>query len=167
VVWSFALGSKSGGDEGMDTEAGGEEDRPRDDEILAFHNLIRAADAEKLEFVGDKEPLSVLAAEYASGSPVFKAKVEKLGQTYVAIRRARGDGNCFFRSFMFSYLEHLLVTQDEVEVARVERSIEECKKTLIDLGHAEFTFEDFLVVRSLAMELKVILGMLNTSLTFI
>ncbi len=63
--------------------------------------------------------------------------------------------------------EHLLVTQDEVEVARVERSIEECKKTLIDLGHAEFTFEDFLVVRSLAMELKVILGMLNTSLTFI
>jgi hypothetical protein len=28
-------------------------------------------------------------------------------------------------------------------VARVERSIEECKKTLIDLGHAEFTFEDF------------------------
>jgi len=146
VVWSFARGSKSGGDEGMDAEAGGEEERPRDDEILAFHNQIRAADAEKLEFVGDKEPLSVLAAEYASGSPVFKAKVEKLGQTYVAIRRARGDGNCFFRSFMFSYLEHLLVTQDEVEVARVERSIEECKKTLIDLGHAEFTFEDFLVI---------------------
>jgi hypothetical protein len=29
---------------------------------------------------------------------------QKLGQTYVAIRRARGDGNCFFRSFMFSYL---------------------------------------------------------------
>lgn len=52
--WSFARGSKSGGDEGMDAEAGGEEERPRDDEILAFHNQIRAADAEKLEFVGDK-----------------------------------------------------------------------------------------------------------------
>lgn len=31
-----------------------ESDRPRDDEIQAFHNQIRAADAEKLEFVGEK-----------------------------------------------------------------------------------------------------------------
>jgi hypothetical protein len=38
----------------MDTETGGEKERPRDDEIQAFHNQIRAADAEKLEFVGDK-----------------------------------------------------------------------------------------------------------------
>lgn len=42
--------------------------------------------------------------------------------------------------------EHLYVTQDEVEVARMEKTIEVCKKTLIDLGHAEFTFEDFLGV---------------------
>ena len=27
-----------------------------------------------------------------------------LKESYSAIRRARGDGNCFFRSFMFSYL---------------------------------------------------------------
>jgi hypothetical protein len=48
----------------MDTEAGGEEDRPRDDEILAFHNLIRAADAEKLEFVGDKVRCRYIAYYY-------------------------------------------------------------------------------------------------------
>lgn len=38
------------------------------------------------------------------------------------------------------------MTQDEAEVARMEKTIEVCKKTLIDLGHAEFTFEDFLGV---------------------
>lgn len=38
----------------METETGVESDRPRDDEIQAFHNQIRAADAEKLEFVGEK-----------------------------------------------------------------------------------------------------------------
>lgn len=39
----------------MNREIGeSEEDRPRDDEILAFHHAIRAADAEKLEFVGEK-----------------------------------------------------------------------------------------------------------------
>ena len=38
------------------------------------------------------------------------------------------------------------MTQDEAEIVRMERSIEICKQTLIDLGHAEFTFEDFLGV---------------------
>ena len=36
------------------TTGGGENERPRDDEIQAFHNQIRAQDAEKLEFVGEK-----------------------------------------------------------------------------------------------------------------
>lgn len=49
-------GSSIGEFGGMDVVAREreEEERPRDDEIQAFHNQIRAADAEKLEFVGDK-----------------------------------------------------------------------------------------------------------------
>ncbi|KAJ7545426.1 hypothetical protein O6H91_09G119500 [Diphasiastrum complanatum] len=93
-----------------------------------------------------KEPISVLAAEYESGNPVFKAKIEKLASLYGAIRRARGDGNCFFRSFMFSYLEYILETKNGAEVARVLKSVESCKRALIGLGYAEFTFEDFLAV---------------------
>ena len=30
--------------------------------------------------------------------------VQVLSEQYAAIRRTRGDGNCFFRSFMFAYL---------------------------------------------------------------
>ena len=29
-------------------------------------------------------------------------------QRYTALRRVRGDGNCFYRSFLFGYLEQLL-----------------------------------------------------------
>ena len=29
-------------------------------------------------------------------------------QRYSALRRVRGDGNCFYRSFLFGYLERLL-----------------------------------------------------------
>jgi ubiquitin thioesterase protein OTUB1 len=47
---------------------------------------------------------------------------------------------------MFSYLEHILETQDGAEEARMETAIDSCKKTLIDLGHLEFTFEDFLAI---------------------
>ena len=29
-------------------------------------------------------------------------------QRYAAVRRVRGDGNCFYRSFLFAYMDHLL-----------------------------------------------------------
>ncbi|AQK51504.1 Ubiquitin thioesterase otubain-like [Zea mays] len=58
----------------------------------------------KLPCVGDKEPLSSLAAEFQSGSPILQEKIKLLGEQYGALRRTRGDGNCFYRSFMFSYL---------------------------------------------------------------
>ena len=47
--------------------------------------------------IGDREPLASLGAEYAAGSLVFRQKIAKLGAAYGAIRRTRGDGNCFFR----------------------------------------------------------------------
>ncbi|KAK3123953.1 hypothetical protein QOZ80_8AG0638460 [Eleusine coracana subsp. coracana] len=97
----------------------------------------------KLPFVGDKEPLSALAAEFQSGSPILQEKIKLLGDQYVALRRTRGDGNCFYRCFMFSYLEHILETQDKAEVDRIMKKIEQCKKTLQSLGYIEFTFEDF------------------------
>ncbi|XP_008783115.2 OVARIAN TUMOR DOMAIN-containing deubiquitinating enzyme 1 [Phoenix dactylifera] len=115
----------------------------RDDDIMQQHSAIRAEEATKVPFVGDKEPLSSLAAEFQSGSPILKDKIKLLGEQYGALRRTRGDGNCFYRSFMFSYLEHILETQDKVEVDRILENIGECKKTLQGLGYVDFTFEDF------------------------
>ncbi|CAM8975196.1 unnamed protein product [Rhodiola kirilowii] len=92
----------------------------RDDDIMRQHYDIRDQEAEKIPYVGDKEPLSALTAEYQSGSPILLEKIKVLSDQYGFIRRTRGDGNCFFRGFMFAYLEYLL-----------------------SLGYAEFTFEDF------------------------
>ncbi|KDP23263.1 hypothetical protein JCGZ_23096 [Jatropha curcas] len=114
-----------------------------DEDIMQHHSTIRSVEADKIPFLGDKEPLSALAAEYQSGSPILLEKIKVLGEQYAAIRRTRGDGNCFFRSFMFSYLEHILQTQDRAEVDRVKIKVEECRKTLQSLGYADFTFEDF------------------------
>lgn len=115
----------------------------RDDDIMHQHSAIRAELADKIPFLGDKEPLSALAAEYQSGSSILLEKIKILDEKYSAIRRTRGDGNCFFRSFMFSYLEHILETQDKAEIDRVIANVEECRKTLQSLGYADFTFEDF------------------------
>lgn len=115
----------------------------KDNDIMQQQSAILAEEAEKIQYVGDKEPVSSLAAEYQSGSAILLEKIEVLNEQYAALRRTRGDGNCFFRSFMFSYLEHILETQDQVEVDRVKASVEKCRKTLLDLGYTEFTFEDF------------------------
>ncbi|OMO51321.1 Ubiquitin thioesterase Otubain [Corchorus capsularis] len=114
-----------------------------DDDMMQQQSAIHAEEANKIHFVGDKEPLSMLAAEYESGSPILLEKIKVLDQQYAAIRRTRGDGNCFFRSFMFSYLEHILESQDRAEVDRIKGNVEECRKTLQSLGYADFTFEDF------------------------
>lgn len=115
----------------------------RDDQIMQQQSAIQE-EAGKVPYVGDKEPLSSLRAEYESGgSPILLEKIKKLNEQYAAIRRTRGDGNCFFRCFMFAYLEHILESQDRAEVERVKANVELCRKTLLNLGYAEFTFEDF------------------------
>ncbi len=66
------------------------------------------------------------AAEYQSGSAVFVAKIKKLETMYKSIRRARGDGNCFFRSFIFAYMESLVHTADLTERNRFALSSFRC-----------------------------------------
>ncbi|KAK7412252.1 hypothetical protein VNO78_03703 [Psophocarpus tetragonolobus] len=114
-----------------------------DDDIMQQQYTIQAEEAKKVPFVGDKEALSSLAAEYKSGSPILLEKIKLLDEKYAAIRRARGDGNCFFRSFMFSYLEHIMESQDQAEIDRVKANVEKSRKALQTLGYADLTFEDF------------------------
>lgn len=51
---------------------------------------------------------SCLLPEYADATlPGFIPGIKYLAGKY-AMRRVRGDGNCFYRAFLFSYLEQLL-----------------------------------------------------------
>lgn len=52
------------------------------------------------------------AAEYRQGSSVFRDKIRSLETQYGSMRRTRGDGNCFFRSFMFAFMEQLVQNND-------------------------------------------------------
>ena len=52
-------------------------------------------------------------------------------------RRTRGDGNCFFRSFFFGLLEHLLLTGDAGERERLLRRLEALKQPMVVAGYDE------------------------------
>ena len=56
--------------------------------------------------------------EYAGGSAIFAAKIEQLSHSYGWMRRTRGDGNCFFRSFIFALLETLVAGNNEAACKR-------------------------------------------------
>ncbi|CAI5494659.1 unnamed protein product, partial [Closterium sp. Naga37s-1] len=90
-----------------------------------------------------QEPLSALASEYAAGSSTFQDKIEHLAAEYEAIRRTRGDGNCFFRCFLFALLEHLLQGGSKEECEQVRERVARSEQRLRDLGYTEFTWEDF------------------------
>ncbi|XP_058103563.1 OVARIAN TUMOR DOMAIN-containing deubiquitinating enzyme 1-like [Magnolia sinica] len=113
------------------------------DDVTQQQRAICRDEADQSPLVGDKEPLLSLAREYESGSPILKEKIKMLSEHYAAIRRTKRDGNCFFRSFMFSYLEYILESQDKAEVDRVVACVEQSKKMLQSIGYEEYIYTDF------------------------
>lgn len=90
--------------------------------------------------IGDLEDLAVLLKEFANDE-VYVAKIKHLQKKYGHFRRTRGDGNCFYRAFGFAYMEQLL--QDQEELDRFRKVVEECKAEMISLGFPQFTIDDF------------------------
>jgi len=83
--------------------------------------------------------------EYEGGSRSFVDQVDYLiSQGYVSIRRARGDGDCFYRSLAFGFIENLLSSpQADVAVAAAISLLESTVPTLEEAGFQKLVFEDF------------------------
>ncbi|CAM0905498.1 unnamed protein product [Alopecurus aequalis] len=75
--------------------------------------------------LGDKE--SVLTLDnYNDG--IITGQIVLLSKKYGFFRRIAGDGSCFYRAFLFSYLENVVETNDEAkrkaEAARLRQRVE-------------------------------------------
>jgi ubiquitin thioesterase protein OTUB1 len=92
-----------------------------------------------------KETLDLLPLFENSELPGFALGVKSLGG--FEMRAVRGDGNCFYRSVLFSYLEKLVIGKDvEENQKELERMLEVIKKSKDDLmavGYQEFAIESF------------------------
>ena len=126
---------------------------PTDADIIAWENQIREEEVRNVPLIGDIEQLDALEAEYRAGSTIFLAKIAALRLRYSGIRRTRGDGNCFFRSFLFAYLENILRTQDLVERERAVGRLETLRQRLLNAGYEELVLES---------PLELLLGMLRS-----
>jgi len=87
-----------------------------------------------------KGGLEALNDEF-EGTPNFKRKLPGLKEKFGGLRRVRGDGNCFFRGFMFRLLE--VLKDNEVERSRVLSIIKESSTWLEGIGFDSISIEMF------------------------
>ena len=118
-----------------------QQDAPTDADIIAYENAILMEEVRDRPLVGEREPLSALEEEYAAGAGVFLTKIAALKTSYGAIRRTRGDGNCFYRAFLFAYLENLILEIDETERDRMVKNLQSLETSLKEAGYGEIVIE--------------------------
>ncbi|XP_072950862.1 OVARIAN TUMOR DOMAIN-containing deubiquitinating enzyme 1-like isoform X1 [Typha angustifolia] len=100
-------------------------------------------EAKKMPCLGDKEPVSALATDFPSDCSIIQEKIKLLDKEYSSFRRARRDGNCFYRSFIFSYLEQVVEMQDDNEVYRILGILDQFRQANQNQRQTVNTFDDF------------------------
>lgn len=136
---------------GSEGESGQHQDQLTIDQVQAIRDEIAATQP----MIGPNAPVKVLVSDYQDAEQKgFVAGIEFLDHNYSAMRKVRGDGNCFYRAFLFGYLENLLnafnaENDEELKLAATqekERIISVAEASMAELtavGYSEFTIETF------------------------
>ncbi|KAH8114898.1 cysteine proteinase [Phellopilus nigrolimitatus] len=95
--------------------------------------------------ITDRIPLSALREEYENGSGSFVQQIDYLrSQGFTDIRRTRGDGDCFYRSIAFAWVERMLTSRNQtIDVAKSLSMLDSSLLILKAAGFQELAFEDF------------------------
>jgi ubiquitin thioesterase protein OTUB1 len=100
-------------------------------------------EVQKAPLTSEIRPLSDLEAQYKDVS--FLAGLKALQEDYGQIRTVRGDGNCYYRAFLYSLAEMLFPEKSNKQEA--QRILEFVKKTSWEnvktAGYEEMTIEVF------------------------
>ncbi|RMX69399.1 hypothetical protein DD238_002448 [Peronospora effusa] len=101
--------------------------------------------------LSDRMSVLCLKAEYVGNTNTnFMYGIESLNTQYEALRRVRGDGNCFFRGFIFALCERLLpsfsgsLEDNHVTLRRhIQYKIQHSKNELIAIGYSDVAIDTF------------------------
>lgn len=93
--------------------------------------------------MSEPAPISALRTEYENGSSSFVAQIDDLvRQGFTSIIRTRGDGDCFYRSLAFAYIDQLIRAEDpELAVATALSSFQSQKRVLEDANFDEIVYD--------------------------
>jgi len=133
-----------------------------DHEIIALTNVAaeesRAA-ASRSALIGELEPLAHLKNEYEgrNDQDVVMRKLSWLeSQGYNQMRRVRGDGECFYRAFLYTALERLHLERNKDEHEGLRSTAQATIDSFDSVGFQKLVTEDFV---------DAFMDLLNKSLT--
>lgn len=90
------------------------------------------------------EPIEVLEKEYASND-AFLGKIKWLKEEagFIGIRRAKGDGDCFYRAFAFAFIYKIMTMKDRPMHHFTVKHVESTLSILKQAGFDEEVVTDF------------------------
>lgn len=98
-------------------------------------------DVKKQSLVSERRSLSDLESQYQDAM-TFLAGLKALEKDYEYFRMVRGDGNCYYRAFLYLLCENILNNKDEGE--RILKWIKgDSWKAILQVGYDEYTLETF------------------------
>ncbi|XP_044518067.1 ubiquitin thioesterase OTUB2 [Gracilinanus agilis] len=72
---------------------------------------------------------------------IYQRKIQELSKRFSALRKTKGDGNCFYRALGYSYLESLI--GNSREILRFKERVLQTPKDLLAAGFEEHKFRNF------------------------
>lgn len=106
----------------------------------ALHEIEAAIKQQPL--TSDLLPISSLKEQYTNESANFRQGLKALEHDFSEIRAVRGDGNCFFRAFLYALVEKL--RDNESEASRILHYFQDKSwKDVVAVGYDEMAIESF------------------------
>ncbi|KAL7418478.1 hypothetical protein Q5752_006936 [Cryptotrichosporon argae] len=131
-----------------------------DQEIMRLQEGMLDDEVTSRPLVSAPTPLAAIRAEYVAGSPTVLAKLDWLERNgWDQVWRARGDGDCFYRSFALAFLLRILHAPDrKAASACALEAVTARMQSMEDAGFQRELFEEFLeplteLIKSLAGDL--------------
>lgn len=109
-----------------------------------LQNATIQEDVEKEPLISSVFPVSVLLDEYQNATTFLK-KAAALETVFkkTSIRKARKDGNCFYRSFLFRLCELLCMGSHFMEKFKIIEKVKQFSEMMVKAGFDRLVFEDF------------------------
>ncbi|SPO32415.1 uncharacterized protein UTRI_02972 [Ustilago trichophora] len=115
-----------------------------DTQRLELAEKLRAESLSGQPLISSVEPIEVLQAEYASND-AFLGKINWLKNQagFIGIRRAKGDGDCFYRAFAFAFIYKIMMMKDRPMHHFTVKHVESTLGLLKQAGFDQEVYTDF------------------------
>ncbi|CBQ71207.1 conserved hypothetical protein [Sporisorium reilianum SRZ2] len=115
-----------------------------DAQRLELAEKLKAESTAHMPLISAVEPIEVLQHEYAAND-AFLGKIKWLKDEagFIGIRRAKGDGDCFYRAFAFAFIYKIMMMRDRPMHHFTVKHVDSTLALLKQAGYDDDVVADF------------------------